>query len=481
MLDDLRPYPEYRDSGVPWPGRIPAHWETRRAKYLFREVDDRSITGDEELLSVSHLTGVTPRRQKNVTMFMAESNVGHKMCLPGDLVINTLWAWMAALGVCRDAGIVSPAYGVYRPLASSPLLPEYADLLLRTQMYAAEYTRRSTGIRASRLRLYPEDFLRIPVLTPPPSEQRRIVNFLRAHGQRVAAFIRNRRRLIELLNEQKQAMITQAVTRGLDPSAPMKPSGVSWLGEVPEHWRVPQGRRLISYMTSGSRGWAEFYSDTGDIFLQSGNLGREMSLNLTRIQHVQPPQGSEGERTRVRRNDVLVCITGALTGNVALVDVDLPAPAFVNQHVALIRPDTSAVCPRYLALALHSEVGKVQFKAGEYGGTKQGLGLDDVKGALIPLPPIPEQLAICAALRESLGNLEVARKNAQVEISLVREYRLRLVSDVVTGKVDVRHLAPEQVEEDLEGIEGLGEGDEGDDLDELDDAELSGDGAEVGI
>lgn len=111
----LAPYPDYKDAGVSWVGSIPAHWPEKRAKYYFKEIDERSQTGDEEMLSVSHITGVTPRSQKNVTMFKAESNVGQKCCQLGDLVINTMWAWMSALGVSNYAGIVSPAYGVYRP------------------------------------------------------------------------------------------------------------------------------------------------------------------------------------------------------------------------------------------------------------------------------------------------------------------------------------------------------------------------------
>lgn len=186
----LRPYPEYKESGLPWLGAIPAHWTEKRAKHFFREVDERSTTGDEQLMSVSHVTGVTPRK-KNVTMFLAESNVGHKICRPGDLVINTMWAWMAALGVARQIGLVSPSYAVYRPHRSSSLLPAYVDHLLRTQPYASEYLCRSTGIRLSRLRLYPEQFLRIPMVCPPPDEQRAIANFLDQHGRWVRQYIRS--------------------------------------------------------------------------------------------------------------------------------------------------------------------------------------------------------------------------------------------------------------------------------------------------
>lgn len=112
MIDGLHPYPEIKPTGVGWLARLPAGWGLHRAKHSFREVDERSEQGDEELLSVSHKTGVTPRSQKNITMFMAESYEGHKVCRPGDIVVNTMWAWMAALGVSRHIGIVSPAYGI---------------------------------------------------------------------------------------------------------------------------------------------------------------------------------------------------------------------------------------------------------------------------------------------------------------------------------------------------------------------------------
>jgi hypothetical protein len=157
-------------------------------------------------------------------MFMAESNVGHKLCRPGDLVINTLWAWMAALGVTRDIGIVSPAYGVYRPIEGGGILPAYADLLLRTPLYAAEYQRRSTGVNSSRLRLYPEQFLRIPILIPPLADQAFMVRFLVWVNGRLDRTIRAKRRVIALLTEQKQVIIQRAVTRGFDPGVELKAS-----------------------------------------------------------------------------------------------------------------------------------------------------------------------------------------------------------------------------------------------------------------
>jgi type I restriction enzyme S subunit len=212
----LDPNVRLKPSGVEWLGEVPEHWGVKPAKWFFREVDERSATGDEELLSVSHLTGVTPRSQKSVTMFMAESYVGHKVCRPGDLVINTMWAWMAALGVARQVGLVSPAYGVYRPRRGSPLIGDYADLLLRTRPYVSEYVCRSTGIQSSRLRLYPEQFLRIPLVCPPEAEQRAILANVASGTAEMAKAIAASLREIQLLHEYRTRLIADVVTGKLD-------------------------------------------------------------------------------------------------------------------------------------------------------------------------------------------------------------------------------------------------------------------------
>ena len=172
----LDPRAPMRDSGVPWLGEVPAHWGVERARWLFRERDQRSEDGAEELLTVSHLTGVTPRSEKDVNMFEAETLEGYKVCMTGDLVINTLWAWMGAMGVSFVHGVVSPAYNVYEP--TEQLDPAYVDALSRLPVFAQEVVRHSKGVWSSRLRLYPDGFFEISLPVPPLSEQRRIVTVL---------------------------------------------------------------------------------------------------------------------------------------------------------------------------------------------------------------------------------------------------------------------------------------------------------------
>ena len=212
----LDPNVPLKSSGIPWVGDIPRHWQILRAKYLFREVDERSTNGSEELLSVSHITGVTPRSQKNITMFKARSYIGHKLCCPGDLVVNTMWAWMAALGVSAYAGIISPAYAVYRPRHAEQFVGHYIDVLLRTKPYVSNIICHSTGVRASRLRLYPEEFFRLPIILPPVREQSRIVENIAAETAHLEASTIHAEREIALLHEYRTRLTADVVTGKLD-------------------------------------------------------------------------------------------------------------------------------------------------------------------------------------------------------------------------------------------------------------------------
>jgi type I restriction enzyme S subunit len=212
----LDPNVRVKPSGIEWLGDVPEHWITKPAKYVVREVDERSSSGTEELLSVSHITGVSPRRQKNVTMFMAASYVGHKLCRPGDVVINTMWAWMGALGVAGQTGIVSPSYAVYRLRKFDAFVAEFLDCLLRTKPYVSEYVCRSTGIRSSRVRLYPEQFLQIPLIQPPREEQRKIVGDVRQETRELDAAITRASREIVLVREYRTRLIADVVTGKLD-------------------------------------------------------------------------------------------------------------------------------------------------------------------------------------------------------------------------------------------------------------------------
>jgi type I restriction enzyme S subunit len=210
----LDPTAPMKDSGVAWLGQVPAHWEVVRGRRIFVERDERSEDGDETLLTVSHLTGVTPRAEKTVYMFEAETTEGYKLCHRGDLVINTLWAWMGAMGVASEPGIVSPAYHVYTPTAE--VEPGYVNVLVRMGVFAREAERWSKGVWSSRLRLYPEEFLKIEFPLPPLAEQQAITAFLDRECSKLDTLTTEAERAIALLKERRAALISAAVTGKID-------------------------------------------------------------------------------------------------------------------------------------------------------------------------------------------------------------------------------------------------------------------------
>ncbi|MFZ1827416.1 MAG: restriction endonuclease subunit S [Candidatus Competibacteraceae bacterium] len=206
----LDPNAPLKPSGQEWLGEIPAHWGLQRAKNLFAVRDERSEDGSEELLTVSHITGVTSRSEKDVYMFEADDKAGYKRCMPGDLAINTLWAWMGAMGISPLEGIVSPDYHVYT--SKGQLLPAYVELLCRSRPFVAEVNRWSKGVWSSRLRLYPENFFEMRLPVPPHDEQFEIVRTVET-DQRKANALRDSLQLsITLAKERRAALITAAVT-----------------------------------------------------------------------------------------------------------------------------------------------------------------------------------------------------------------------------------------------------------------------------
>jgi type I restriction enzyme S subunit len=230
-------YPSYKDSGVELLGDVPAHWQLKRFKHVFKEREERSVSGEELLLSVSAYTGVSPRSEvidEGDHLSRADSFEGYKLCYKDDLVVNIMLAWNRGLAFTAHQGIVSPAYCVYFVIDGSD--PRFLNYLVRSNEYTLYFKAFSSGVIDSRLRIYPETFGRLFCGIPPLAEQTAIAEFLDRETGKIDELVVEQRRLMELLKEKRQAVISHAVTRGLNPAAPLKPSGIEWLGDVPEHW-----------------------------------------------------------------------------------------------------------------------------------------------------------------------------------------------------------------------------------------------------
>jgi type I restriction enzyme, S subunit len=281
---------------------------------------------------------------------------------------------------------------------------------------------------------------------PPLQEQHAIARFLDHIDGRINRYIRAKRKLIALLNEQKQAIIHQAVTRGLDPDVPLKPSGVEWLGDIPTHWEVVSLRYLATKFGSGvtPRGGSAVYQDVGVPLLRSQNVHFE-GLRLVGVARIPRDLHESLSATHVTPGDVLLNITGASIGRVCEVPDEL-LDANVNQHVCIIRPKTERILPSFLAAFLSIPPMQGQIRVEQTGASREGLTLQSIRSFEVLLPSVSEQAQIMTAVQNRVQPLVHTSRFVQDEIDLIREYRTRLIADVVTGKLDVRdvELPPEQ-------------------------------------
>lgn len=448
MIADLKPYPEYREGESDWLGEVPAHWAVRRFKYILREKDSRSAGGKEQLLRVSQFTGVTQRLSVNgldEPDTRAASLIGYKCVNPDDLVINIMLAWNGSLGVSRYDGIASPAYCVYR--FGDVAKPWYYHHLLRSPAYKARIKALSTGVVESRLRLYTDDLFRLEALLPPPDEQAAIVRFLNHTNQRIERTIRAKRKVIALLNEQKQVIIHRAVTRGLDPNVHLKPTGSKWFAELPEGWEALPLRRVITAAIDGPH-FSPTYKDSGIPFLSARNVKVDR-WSLEDAKYISEADYKEfSKRIRPEIGDVLYT-KGGTTGVARTVDLSFQFQVWV--HIAVLKLVRRMIDPEYLAFALNSPQCYEQSQLFTRGATNQDLGLWRMKEIILPVPrTVDEQCCIVAYLKRELASFEAVTNRTEREIDLLREYRTRLIADVVTGKLDVREAAaqlPEEVEE----------------------------------
>ena len=410
----MKAYGAYKPACLSSLGAIPVHWDEERIKTVFVESDIRSATGDEEMLSVSHITGITPRSQKNVNMFLAESNVGQKICSPGDIVINTMWAWMAALGVSTYGGIVSPSYGVYKPYISK-YNSQYLDYLLRTEYYRAEYVRRSTGINSSRLRLYPDRFLDMRFVCPPIEEQNQIVRYLNWKVSQINRLINAKRRQIGLLQECLRKSIDDIMTNTEWRKARLKDVAV-----------IYTGNSISDKSKYQSAGEAYPYISSKDISLGTGVVDYDNGMYTP---------FSEIDFRIAPTNSVLLCIEGGSAGKkVAIVDREV---SFVNKLCCF---NTMHFNPQFLYFYMKSSQFFSEFKK-NMTGLIGGVSKAALRQTSIPFPEIEAQALAVEDIDVKYRSIQNVISEITKKISLLHEYRTRLISDVVTGKIDVRGVA----------------------------------------
>ena len=450
MITDLKSYPVMKDSGVEWLGEVPEHWTVLPNRALFEEVKERDHP-KEPMLSVTITKGVIRQQELLADSSKKDSSnqdkSAYKLVKPGDIAYNKMRAWQGAVGVSDYQGIVSPAYIVERPRKGTG--SRYLHYLLRTPAFAKEAERWSYGITSDMWSLRPEHFKMIYGCLPPLPEQAAIVRFLDHADRRIRRYIRAKQKLIALLEEQKQAVIHQAVTGRIDvrtgkPYPDYKDSGVEWLGKVPEHWEVVPLRRIaIDYCDGpfGSGLKSSHYTEEGVRVVRLQNIGHGEFRNSDAA-FISPEYYSSLGDHSVAVDDILIAGLGDdkhPAGRACIAPASI-LPAMVKADCFRFRLNQTRVEPRFIALQL-TATSTVAAAHLSTGATRQRTNLKNTSARAISFPAIPEQVLIVEHIIVKTSGISAAQNAAQREIDLLREYRTRLIADVVTGKLDVREAA----------------------------------------
>ena len=417
MLADLKPYPEMRDSGIEWLGEVPAHWEVRRIKTLFREKDKRNDDGHGELLSLTRSYGLLPQKEASNRIASTEDLSNYKVCRPDDLVMNRMQAWSGMFAVPSREGLISPDYSVFELVNESEV--KYFEQLFKTSIFVGQFAQESRGIGSGFNRLYTADFGSIPTVVPPLPEQVAIVRFLDHADRRIRRYIRAKQKLIALLEEQKQVLIHQAVTGQIDvhtghPYPDYKDSGVEWLGQVPKHWSIRRLCTLVSIATGKMDTINKQADGRYPFFVRSQTVERIDTWSF------------DGEA-------VLTAGDGVGVGKVFHY-----VNGKFNFHQRVYRfSDFRDVYGRfffeYLRAMLRCEVMQGTAKA-----TVDSLRLPMLRNFSFALPPPDEQTEIVNFLNDTVARIDHGVAHTRHEIGLLREYHSRLIVDVVAGRLDVR-------------------------------------------
>jgi type I restriction enzyme S subunit len=427
-------YPAYKDSGVEWLGEVPVGWTLHRFRHLFKESAEK-IEGEVvgPMLSVSGYRGIEVKEYDDENRRRsADESVGYRIVRVGQLVVNTMWLNYGGLGVSAHEGHVSPAYRAY--WISPDLERGFVHYLLRSGLYVQGYTRLLTGVRPNSLQMSRDDLMDFPVLVPTRDEQHAIADFLDRETAKIDALVAEQQRLIELLKEKRQAVISHAVTKGLNPDAPMKDSGVEWLGEVPEHWSNPTlnsrystelGKMLDEKRVSGMH--LVPYLRNVDVQWDAINLESLPEMDIGEAEH---------ERYTIRSGDILVC-EGGEVGRAAIVGAVAGTYGFQKALHRLRPRDASCESVRYLFYTFAWAALTGVFQTGGMSTIAHLTG-EQLRRYRFPRPPLAEQVAIAAFLDRETVALKLLTAEAQRAIDLLQERRTALISAAVTGRIDVR-------------------------------------------
>ena len=418
---------EMKDSGIEWAGQIPAEWKVEKNKRLFFEVNNKCLATDSyTLLSVSEYYGVAPRAEKikdGDFETRAESLDGYKICHKNDIVMNIMLAWKRATARTSYDGIVSPAYCVYR---GKDIETRYYHYVFRTEGCADYFKRHSTGIIDSRLRLYPESFFNLNSPVPPIIEQKQIADFLDNRCSEIDTISADIQKEIETLEQYKRSIITEAVTKGLNPDVEMKESGIEWVGNIPAHWDV---HTLYYYFAERKK--KNYLGQEQNLL--SLSYGKIIRKDINTSEGLLPD--SFNGYNIIEPGDIVLRLTDLQNDKRSLrtglvMEHGIITSAYVTLKAA------KKVVPEYFHYLLHAyDVMKVLYNMGN--GVRQGLNYNELSKMHIVAPPIDEQKSIAVYLDSKCKEIESIIASKKQQLTVIDSYKKSLIYEYVTGKKEV--------------------------------------------
>ena len=446
-MSHYKPYPAYKDSGVEWIGPVPEHWDVIRLRHVAEfknsNVDKKTYDG-QETVSLCNYTDVYYNEfiTGGLSFMQATASAAEIVQFSlrkGDVIITKDSEDPSDIGipalVTEDVPGVVCGYHLTMIRGADFETARLLHRAIQSHPAQAHFFVEAPGI--TRYGLSQDAIGDLPLCIPPEDERPALANCLDRETSRIDALIAKKTRFIELLKEKRQALITHAVTKGLDPGVKMKDSGVEWIGRVPEHWEVKRIRFLASKIGSGKTpsGGRSTYVENGVMFLRSQNVYDE-GLRLEEVAFISNATHEEMKNSAVMPNDVLLNITGASIGRVSIVPYEFPA-ANVNQHVCIVRCAESDIAS-WVHLSFCSRSIKEQIEVLQSGAGREGLNFEQVGDLVVTLPPRRDRQHVHDQLGIVLDRVNAITALTQRSIDLLKERRSAFITAAVTGQIDLR-------------------------------------------
>lgn len=433
MQAQYKTYDSYKDSGTEWLGQIPSSWNTLRIKHVLKEVSEKGYP-NEQLLSATQDEGVVPRDSREQRVVMPIGALQTFKLVQNDDFVISLRSFQGGIEHSAYRGLVSPAYTVLR--RTRDIEAGFLKYLMKSSLFISELNVSVTGIRQGKNIDFKElSYSLIPI--PSKSEQERIVAFLDQKTAEIDAAIEKKQRLIELLKEQKSILINQAVTKGLNPSAPMKDSGIELVGQIPAHWEVKRLKNICHiYGRIGFRGYtASDLVDEGQgaITLSPSNI-HESGFSTDKVSYLSWNKYNESPEIMIFEDDIIFVKTGSSYGKSALID-HYPMEMTINPQLVVLKK--IKMLPSLLQLNLSAEYFQQQIRTTVIGGTIPTIGQAAIGALSLIVPSANDALELNHYCKSVADDFSPAFLNALKEIEKLQEFKQTLIAHAVTGKIKI--------------------------------------------